>query len=120
MWGDRLIDGTKYEYGEWESSINGTAPAVDLIPKDIIICDWHYEKMDGYPSIPLFLEKGFRVLPASWRKVEAVEALIQYSIKQNNSKMLGHLFTSWGRTNVPEYPPIVECVKMLKDQKNIR
>src|ERR1044071_6989080 len=42
MWGDRLVDGSKYDLGEWEASKNGTARAVDLIPKDIIICPWHY------------------------------------------------------------------------------
>ena len=43
MWGDRLIDGKKYDFGEWEASTNGTAAAIDLIPKDIIVCPWHYE-----------------------------------------------------------------------------
>jgi hypothetical protein len=49
MWGDRLIDAEKYDYGEWEAAKNGTATAVDRIPKDIIICDWHYEVRAGYP-----------------------------------------------------------------------
>jgi hypothetical protein len=52
MWGDRLIDGKKYDFGEWEASTNGTAAAIDLIPKDIIVCPWHYELRDNYPSIP--------------------------------------------------------------------
>src|SRR4051794_13462917 len=43
MWGDRLIDGSKLDLGEWEASKNGTAAAIDMIPKDIIICPWHYE-----------------------------------------------------------------------------
>ena len=29
MWGDRLIDANIINYGEWESSKNGTAPAID-------------------------------------------------------------------------------------------
>src|SRR5499426_3049811 len=64
MWGDRLIDGKKDDFGEWEASINGTAAAIDSIPRDIIICPWHYVVRDSYPSIPMFLDKGFRVLPA--------------------------------------------------------
>jgi hypothetical protein len=116
MWGDRLIDGKNYEYGEWESSMNGTAIAADMIPKDIIICDWHYEKMDKYPSIPMFFEKGFRVLPTSWSDVDAVKALIEYSYKQDSPKMLGHLFTIWGRTDLAKYPPIKECMKILRDK----
>jgi hypothetical protein len=115
MWGDRLFDAKKYNWGEWEASKNGTAPAVDLIPKDIIICPWHYERREAYPSIPMFLEKGFRVLPASWRNVEASRALIEYSRNEKSPKMLGHLFTTWGgrKDAVPEYRPMVEGLKLL-------
>ncbi len=114
MWGDRLFDGKNYDFGEWESSLNGTASAVDLIPKDIIICPWHYEKMEAYPSIPIFIEKGFRVLPASWRNLEAGEDLIRYSQNQKSPKVLGHLFTIWGRTNLMEYNPMLEGLKLLE------
>jgi hypothetical protein len=117
MWGDRLFDARKYDWGEWEAARNGTAPAVDMIPKDIIICPWHYERRDAYPSIPMFLEKGFRVLPASWRKLDASRALIQYSQQQRSPKMLGHLFTTWGgvkKDALAEYRPMVEGLKLLK------
>jgi lysophospholipase L1-like esterase len=102
MWGDRLIDASKIKYGEWEASANNTAGAVDLIPKDIIICDWHYEQRDSYESIPMFLEKGFRVWPASWRKPEAAKALIEYSVRHKNPRMVGHLNTTWGAVQMNE------------------
>ena len=63
MWGDRLFDGRGLDFGEWESSLNGTAAAVDQIPRDIIICPWHYGKRDAYPSIPMFLGKGSASFP---------------------------------------------------------
>jgi hypothetical protein len=115
MWADRLIDADKFHWGEWEASKVGTAGALDQIPTDIILCPWHYEKMASYPSIPLFLEKGFRVLPASWRKVDASRALIEYCKKQNSPRMLGHLFTTWGgkKDALTEYRPLVEGVKVL-------
>jgi hypothetical protein len=114
MWGDRLIDSKVYEYGRWEASDYGTAAAVDMIPKDIIICDWHYGQRDSYPSVPMFLEKGFRVLPAGWNKVEATQALIRYSAALDSPKMLGHLFTTWsGRKQWTEFPPLVEGLKLL-------
>ncbi|HKP13177.1 MAG TPA: family 20 glycosylhydrolase [Blastocatellia bacterium] len=120
MWGDRLIDGKAYDFGEWEAAVNGTAGAVDLIPKDIIICPWHYEPRDAYPSIPMFLQKGFRVLPASWKNVEAAGSLIEYSRKQQSPKMLGHLFTTWGgdKTQLVAYPPLVEGLKRLKGKSD--
>jgi hypothetical protein len=116
MWGDRLIDARKYNWDEWEAARNGTAPAVDLIPKDVIICPWHYERRDAYPSIPMFLKKGFRVLPASWRKPEATQALIEYSLKEQSPNMLGHLFTTWGgkKEGLAEYRPMVEGLKLLR------
>lgn len=104
MWGDRLIDASKYSYGKWEASANNTAGAVDLIPKDIIICDWHYNLREAYESVPMFLEKGFRVWPASWRKPDAAKAFVDYSKQFDNPHMLGHLNTTWGVVRINELP----------------
>jgi len=96
MWGDRLIDKKKIDYGgEYECSANGTAPAIDLIPKDIIICDWHYEMRNEYPSLPYFQEKGFRVLATPWKNLKATKSFIEYARKNKTDKMLGILFTTW-------------------------
>jgi len=95
MWGDRLLDDEVMGYGKWESSRNGTAPAIDMIPRDIIICDWHYGLRDEYPSVPYFQEKGFRVLPSSWKDVEAALALKRYAERHATERMLGHLCTTW-------------------------
>jgi hypothetical protein len=115
MWGDRLFDGKGLDFGEWESALNGTAAAVDRIPKDIIICPWHYEERDAYPSVPMFLAKGFRVLPASWKKTDAALALIDYSRRQDDPRMLGHLFTTWDtpKGQVLSHPALLEGMKLL-------
>ena len=116
MWGDRLINGKVYKYGDWESATNGTAPAIDLIPKDIILCDWHYEMRDTYPSVPMFAAKGFRVWPCGWNKVDASNALIRYSRDLNNSNMLGHLFTTWsGKNQWLEWAPVSQGLKLLTE-----
>jgi hypothetical protein len=117
MWGDRLINANKIDYGKWEASANGTAGAIDLIPKDIIICDWHYEPRETYASIPMFLEKGFRVWPAGWRKLEATKALVAYSRNLNSRKMLGHLNTTWGAVPIKElakFEPILYATSCLR------
>ena len=95
MWGDRLIDGRVMKYDGWSASRNGTAPAIDRIPKDIIICDWHYEKRPDYPSVRYFQEKGFRVVPAGWNSVEATKALIACARRDATPRMLGYMTTSW-------------------------
>lgn len=72
IWGDRLIDGKTTGIGMWEASMNNTARAVDMIPKDVVICDWHYEQ--AVPTAPFFAMKGLRVISCPWRKPEvAVE-----------------------------------------------
>jgi hypothetical protein len=120
MWGDRLIDAAKYDYGEWEAAKNGTAAAVDLIPKDIIICDWHYETRVEYPSIRMFLEKGFQVLPAGWKSVDATRALINQSCSHNSAKLLGYLFTTWGvkKDELLGVPAIAAGLKLLQESTN--
>ena len=65
IWGDRLIDGKATGMGMWEASMNNTHRAIDLIPKDVMICDWHYERVD--PSAVLFAMKGLRVATCPWR-----------------------------------------------------
>jgi len=118
MWGDRLIDAGRYDYGEWESSKNGTWPAIDRIPKDIVICDWHYEPRESYPSVPMFLEKGFRVLPTSWKDVPASKALIEYSLGLGRAGMLGHFFTSWSKPDkLAEWPPLVANAPLLRPRR---
>ena len=66
MWGDRFIDGKATRLGKWEASENGTYPAVDHVPKDIVICDWHYNQAPETPQY--FVEKGFDVVECPWRK----------------------------------------------------
>ncbi len=117
MWGDRLIDTNKFHMGKWEASENGTAPAIDRIGKDIIICDWHYEPRQAYESVPMFVEKGFRVWPASWKKPEAAKAFIDYSKTIDNPRMLGHLNTTWGAVKIrdlPTFEPLVYATSAFK------
>jgi len=119
MWGDRLIDGAATGYGEWEASMNKTYPAVDMIPKDIIICDWHYEKGKIYPSIPMFLDKGFRVLPTSFENVKNLRGLIDYSLTFSSDRMLGHLCTIWRepKENEAKNRVLVAAAKELRKYK---
>ncbi len=114
MWGDRLIDSKVYTYGDWEASSNGTAPAIDLIPKDIIIADWHYELRESYPSLQMFIDKGFRVLPTSWRNIEASNAFFKEALRIENPKVVGILFTAWSQYDDPKtWPPLIEGIKVI-------
>jgi hypothetical protein len=65
IWGDRLIDGKTTGIGMWEASMNNTHRAIDLIPKDVVIADWHYERAD--PTAHYFAVKGFKVVSCPWQ-----------------------------------------------------
>lgn len=100
MWGDRLIDGRTTGIGMWEGSYNHTWRAIDLINKNAVICDWHYERAD--PTAVLFAAKGFRVLSCPWRNPDiAVEQeamvrnFITHSTPEMKDRYLGMLQTVW-------------------------
>ena len=60
--------------------MNNTHRAVDLIPKDVMICDWHYERADK--TAVYFSLKGFNVVTCPWRNpvvgAEQVRDMIQF------------------------------------------
>jgi hypothetical protein len=96
MWADRLLDDKKFGYGKWEASANSTGPAIDLVPKDIIMCDWHYEtRPKGYPSVAYLQEKGFRMLPSTWWNKDAALAMLREARSTATPRMIGHLCTTW-------------------------
>jgi hypothetical protein len=119
MWGDRLVDGKATRLGEWEAATNGTAGAVDLIPKDIIVCPWHYNKKTSYPSIPMLLGKGFRVLPAGWDKPDAVDALIDFSLAQKSPRMIGYMATNWSTKidGIAAFSPMIRGMDRMANVK---
>ena len=79
IWGDRLLDGKTTGLGEWEASYNNTYRAIDMIPRDVIICDWHYERPDQTPVY--FAMKGLNVVTCPWRNPENAIPQVQDMIK---------------------------------------
>lgn len=100
IWGDRLIDGKTTGIGMWEASMNNTHRAVDLIPKDVVINDWHYET--AYPTAAYFAMKGFRVVSCPWRNpevaVKQVADMIRFrdqSTDEMRDRYYGVMQTVW-------------------------
>jgi hypothetical protein len=121
IWGDRLLDAKALGYSEWEAARNGTAGAVDLIPKDIVICDWNYGRQKTYPSVPWLLAKGFRVWPSGWQPLEATLAFSEFARQQHaaNDRVIGYLCTVWGKvkpTEAPDWPAVVEPLKAWRQK----
>jgi hypothetical protein len=83
IWGDRLLDGKLTGLGEWEASRNDTHTAIDLIPKDVIICDWHYNR--AVPTAVYFAMKGLGVVSCPWKNPEAAVAQVRDMVRFRES-----------------------------------
>ncbi len=115
IWGDRLIDGKTTGIGLWEASYNNTHRAIDMIPKEVMICDWHYERPDQTPV--WFAMKGFRVLTCPWRnpavaivQTEDMARLRRQATPQMQDRYAGMLQTVWSSAErfMDEYEGKVE------------
>jgi hypothetical protein len=100
IWGDRLLDGKTTGLGEWEASYKSTARSIDLIPKDVMICDWHYERPD--PTAVYFAMKGFDVVTCPWKSadcaVKQTDDMIRWrttTSKEMRSHFQGMVQTVW-------------------------
>jgi hypothetical protein len=100
IWGDRLLDGKTTGLGLWEASYNNTHRAVDIIPRDVMICDWHYERPD--PTPVYFAMKGLDVVTCPWRMpgVAVVQAndmakFRQQATPEMKSHFQGMMQTVW-------------------------
>ena len=132
IWGDRLIDGKTTGLGEWEASYNNTYRAIDLIPKDVVICDWHYERPDQTPVY--FAMKGFDVVTCPWRMPANAVLQAQDMVKFRNHStpemkehFIGMIQTIWsgagqfldsyyGRRTENGTDTQVNCFKALFDE----
>lgn len=100
IWGDRLLDGRTTGLGEWEASYNDTWRAVDLIPKDVFICDWHYERADLTGIY--FATKGFPVAECGYRNPAVCRQQIrdmvrfrQQTTPETAALLQGYIHTIW-------------------------
>ena len=120
MWADRLNHAEAFGYHAWEGDIWGTWRAVDMISKDILLADWHYEMNEkGFAGIEAFLEKGFTVLPASWRDLKQTRFLLDEALKYGKSArekgyagtMAGMMITCWSEVTNELLGTLLETVK---------
>lgn len=96
IWADRLLD--MQEHGmtnRYEFADNGTAAAIDLVDKDILCCDWHYEKYEKYSSVDTFAEHGLKIFISPWKNEENALAFLDYAAAHDRGHIAGYLQTTW-------------------------
>jgi hexosaminidase len=79
MWGDML-------------SKPGFQEKVDQLPKDIVICDWHYGPNTEYPTLDFFKQHGFKVIGCTWYNPKN---LCYFSADAYKRGIVGMMQTTW-------------------------
>jgi hypothetical protein len=102
MWGDMLLDDSRWanEVGDANSNnpvynSGATHLAIDAIPRDVRILDWHYgpSPSQKYSSIDYFRKHGFPVYGSSCNDPKATKALAKSVNEYHGQGIIG---TDWG------------------------
>jgi len=101
IWGDRLLNGKTTGIGKWAASINDTDTAIDMISKEVIICDWQYKFAPPTPGY--FAVKGFNVISASYQVPSVAQFQLNNMIGMRansrdtiKNRLQGVMHTYWG------------------------
>ena len=112
MWHDMLISrkDPRWAGKEFEKyPINGSSKEncerlLNLLPKDVVICDWYYGSHEGFvretfPTWDYFKSLGFGVVPCSWLRPDTTIAMGKAAEKQETFGFMG---TCWHHSYNPE------------------
>ena len=114
MWGDMLIRPDEFLEMR-ESYLHGSTSGYgktlrDKLPRDIVICDWHYaDKQSEFPSISTMKKEGFRVLGATWRNETTIHNFSRYAASHGASGMIA---TTWFYVPKREWDVVERIIKI--------
>ena len=100
IWHDMFVDAKDPRWSDRDNRANGTAEtaaALDLLPRDIVICDWQYQgnrqdvKKD-YPTMEYFRGKGFDVCGCPYGNFRSFKPMADALAKMDG---LGFIETTW-------------------------
>ncbi|WZL77341.1 family 20 glycosylhydrolase [Eubacteriales bacterium mix99] len=107
IWGDALLDQTKWKYPNIATSRpdQRTHEALDQMDKRILIADWQYNVTEGkVPTSKYFMQKGFDTLLCSYNNNQNISTLGKEAQK---TEAFGLLATTWH--TLPEHITLIPC-----------
>ncbi len=106
LWGDMLL-----RPDEASDATHGGEPfnfwlSRRLLPRDIVIMDWHYQPAPYYPSVHLFKREGFTVIGATWRNLQNIADFAKAAHKAGAWGMVQTTWTGFGnnRNALRDFP----------------
>ncbi|BCO09744.1 hypothetical protein GF1_21200 [Desulfolithobacter dissulfuricans] len=113
MWGDMLI--APEEFPEMlDKHLHGSVPGYgkalrDKLPRDIVICDWHYfDDQAEFPSLAVMQQEGFRVIGSSWKREKTMRNFSRYAAGQG---ALGMMATTWFHVQRREWAVVERIIR---------
>jgi len=101
MWPDQLL------YRPEHNAVNGLRTgmwrAIDALPREIIMIDWVYSPVAAYGGTDYLLEKGFRVMGATWHSPRAIADFSRFAAERN---LYGMCQTVWADPILRDWPMI--------------
>ena len=101
IWHDMFVDRADARWKGNKANGNAAlASALDLLPRDIVICDWQYQDFrsapkgvqEKYPTMEHFREKGFDVCGCPWKNYISFKAMANALAGMGG---MGFIETTW-------------------------
>lgn len=106
LWGDMLL-----RPDEAPDAAHGGEPlnfwlARQLLPRDIVIMDWHYQPASRYPSMGVFKGEGFTVVGATWHNPQNIVGFARTAREVGAWGMVQTTWTGFGnnRNALRDFP----------------
>ncbi len=116
MWGDSMLapddfkDASFSQSGCYGGMPDNLAGAVDLLPKDIVMCDWHYEPAREFPTIKYLQEKGFETIGCPKYEINSLR-FTDYAYMNKTPRFKGMMGTSWCLINKDNFRALNDIIR---------
>lgn len=113
MWGDMLISPAEFPSMK-PNSLHGATPGYgkalrDQLPRDIVICDWHYtDTQSDFPSLDALRKEGFRMLGATWKNKKNIRNFSRYAASHG---AYGMIASTWFHVRSREWDVIETIIR---------
>jgi hypothetical protein len=102
LWGDMMLSKAESNDGAANAPNDAEAKLMrDAVPKDAIVCDWHYSptKPMGYKSMKMIKDENLQAVASTWYNPLNIESFAE-GARQYDA--LGLLQTTWAGFNIDE------------------
>lgn len=111
MWGDMLLSDEQFPSLNGMRGIHGyDSDLINKLPKNITICDWHYNDTKNiFPSTEILAKAEFKVYGVTWENKETIRKFSKY-VTTMPDNVKGMIATTWYRLNGPKKELAIDII----------